>query len=250
MTKNHTIALGPKPLSTPRLNQISFFNQGLSYSWLYLLNGYSGLVVTLKWVIKLGIETLALTLVFCSVKAESRQKLLHHLLPFIIGFALLLLFLPNLFLVHNHNIYFISFGIALYLSTKIKTHLPAYTFLLLPMVYGGILFKEHTYHETQLRDHFILAQLQKSQCTNLFINNPAHQLIDEQFMCTPWYLMYQSKAMVYERLGEKANKEEFVQSQLSKCKDKRYLCISSVPIIAYSNHLVYSNGLYTYLINQ
>jgi hypothetical protein len=246
MTINHTIALGPKPLSTPRLNQISFFNQGLSYSWLYLLNGYSGLVVTLKWVIKLGIETLALTLVFCSVKAESRQKLLHHLLPFIIGFALLLLFLPNLFLVHNHNIYFISFGLALYLSTKIKPNLPWYTMLLLPMVYGGILYKEHTYHETQLRDHFILAQLQKSHCTNLFINNPAHQLIDEQFMCTPWYLMYKSKAMVFERLGDQEYKAAFIAAQLAKTKDKNYVIVSTVAIEELAPLEKYSNGLYSY----
>ena len=246
LSKNQEVLPGTKAIGRKQAAPITFFKHGLSYTWLYSLHGLTALKVSIKWLIKLAIETSAISLALLCVNKVTREKLFQSLLPFMIGFTLLVLCLPYLFIVHNHNIYFISFGLALYLSTKIKRYLPWYTMLLLPLVYGGILYKEHVYHETKLRDNFILEQMQKSHGTNLFINNPAHQLIHEQFMCTPWYLMYKSKAMVFERLGDQENKAAFIAAQLAKTKDKNYVIVSTVAIEELAPLEKYSNGLYSY----
>lgn len=237
----------PLPQKIKGLN-FSYLNQMYSYSFMNVLNGNTAFLQFLKWLIKFSAEVLVIFIALLSVKYDIRKLISENLKSIYLGFLLLFILLPFLYIIHNHNIYFLSFGVALFLSTKTKVEFNYLTIFILPVMYLLICFFEFQFKETKLRDVYILTEISKNNIKTIFINNPNYLQINQQTICTPWYLMYKSKAMVYERMSKNTSINDFIRSKTQK--NEKYLIISSVPINDYNKYFTYYNGIYTYILTK
>ena len=197
--------------NTHNTTQNSFFNQFSSYSGLAILNGNFKISLALKWILKFATEVTLLTLCLSALPQSYRNSLNAYFQGFTIGFVSLFLVLPVFFMIHSHNIYFLSLGISIYISSKIHLKSIYYSIILLPVFTFLISKFEFQNLETKQRDEWIAEQINKNNYKFTFINNPGFQTINRQFMYTPWWVMYNTETKLFERLGNYDTKLDFIQ---------------------------------------
>lgn len=214
--------------NTHNTTQNSFFNQFSSYSGLAILNGNFNISLATKWLAKFGVEVTLLTLCLSALPQSYRNTLNTYFQELTLGFISLFLVLPVFFMIHSHNIYFLSFSVSIFLASKTNLKSSYYVLLALPILTILISKFEFKNLETQQRDNWIIEQIEINKSKFVLINNPGSLSINYQRFCNQWWVIYNTETMLYERLGNYKSKLEFIQQ--TNVKRENTIIFSSVKL--------------------
>ena len=226
--------------------QYSFLSQFLSYSWWSIFSQQFDYFQVFKWILKFSTEVIVLTISLSIIPMRVKKIIKDALLSWFVGFVFLFIVLPVFFMIHNHNIYFLSFGLALYISSKVNFEFNKLVICLLAITYFFIVKIEHQNLNTKSRDNYLIKEITNNKIENVFIYNGVS--INKERFYMPWWVMYETKTMLFERVENlKSIEELFLKAKINPEKSAIF---SSIKLENRYKLVNYYNGIYYYKIEK